>query len=143
MTSKNTKICVVAGDKILKNDKVFRPYLDLVNIKTEDFMKVNQIKKDVELFIIKNVKPDKDGKYIGKYSRTKTIPSSHGSGKNNDILIEGGIEMLKRDLHEHLVHKYGNKIIGSYQSTRVHVNGKNVPIYSNFDLSQLSLECEN
>jgi len=134
-SNKNTKICIVAGDKIIKNDKVLRPYMDLVNIKTEDFMKVNQIKKDVELFIIQNVKPDKNGKYIGKYSRTKI-------SKNNDIIIEGGIEILKHNLHEYLVAKYGNKVIDTYQSARVRINAKNVPLYSGFNLLQLSLECE-
>lgn len=141
-SDKDTKICIVAGDKILKNDKVFRPYLTLVNINTTDVMKINHIKKDTELFITENVKPDKNGKYVGKYSRIKS------SNKTNDILVEGGIEILKRNLHEYLTDKYGKNLIKSYQPAHVHIcNAKNsnlgnIPLYQNFDLLQLSIECD-
>lgn len=140
---KDTKICIFAGDKIIKNDKLFRPYLSLANINTKDYMDIYSIKKDIDLYITQNVKPDKDGKYIGKYSRTKI------SNKNNEIIVEGGIEMLKRDIHDYLTNKYGNKIIGSYQPTRIyinngnkHINFENIPLYNDFDLSTTSIDCD-
>lgn len=134
---KTTEICVPAGDRVMdpKKKKMSRPYLVLIKLNTGDFRMVNQIKRSAEVYIEQQVKPDETGRYLGKYSLTKKVGS-------NDVLLAGGIEILKSNLHDHLRSKYGD-LIGKHQTARVtNLSRSKNQIYSALELLPLSTKCD-
>ena len=133
--TKIVNLCIPVGNRIISKQKMFRPHLSLFQIKTSDFTKVNQIKKDALIFIKENIVPDETGSYLIRYdSITRT-------GKTK-IELDGPIITLQRDLVAYLNSKYLGDLV-DFQPAIVDLSGhKKAKLYPAFDLMQLSLECE-
>lgn len=133
---KGIAICIPAGNRVMdQSNKMFRPHLTLTYLKTDDMQLVNKIKKEIEIYVMQEIIPDKDERYMVSYDKTKIW------GPNSVSLI-GEIENFKQDLHRYLKSKYPD-FISSYRPAHVNIRGlKKIKLYKSLNVQQLTIECE-